>query len=149
MQISAKIMLKGSNRTIFNGETLSREKMCEHAGCLSLELIKEGPLHLYTGNKMEKKDFEHVKYTLYSPFSLHNIILNTSGSNSFKEVRNLHFVCNNTGNKSERVDKHFKCYLLFSQIHYMLQNTFFAIFELSGSKYMRGSKYFSGSKSKS
>jgi hypothetical protein len=48
-------MLNGSTRTIFNGEPLPREMMCEHAGCLSLELIKEGPLYLHTGNKMEKK----------------------------------------------------------------------------------------------
>jgi len=62
-------MLKGSIRTIFNGETLPREMMCEHAGHLRLELIQEGQPHLYTGIKMgEKKDFEHVKYTLKSPF---------------------------------------------------------------------------------
>lgn len=36
MQISAKIMLKGSTRTISNGETLQGEVMCEHAGRVSL-----------------------------------------------------------------------------------------------------------------
>jgi hypothetical protein len=55
MQISAKIMLKGSTRTISSGETLPGDMMCEHAGRLSLEPTKEGPPHLYAGNKMEKK----------------------------------------------------------------------------------------------
>jgi len=55
VQISAEIMLKGSTRTISNGETLPREMVCKHAGRLSLELIKEGPPRLYTGNKVEKK----------------------------------------------------------------------------------------------
>jgi hypothetical protein len=51
-------MLKGSIRTIFNGETLPSEMMCEHAGHLRLERIQEGQPHLYTGNKMgEKKRF--------------------------------------------------------------------------------------------
>jgi hypothetical protein len=62
-------MLKGYIRTLFNGETLPSEMMCEHAGHLRLELIQESQTHFYTGNKMgEKKNFEHVKYTLKSPF---------------------------------------------------------------------------------
>ena len=124
MQISAKIMLKVSTRTIFNGETLPWEMVYEHTGRLSLELIKEGPPHLYTGNKV-KKNFERIKYTLNSPFSLDNIILSTSDSNCCKGVRNLHCICNNVANGNDRVYKHLKCYLLISQIHYMIQNTFF------------------------